>query len=278
LVVLVMLALAGPWLFPAAAPGGSSGVSPSPAHPFGTNSAGQDELAEAVNALRGTLWFGVIAAVVATVLGAVLGSLAGWLRIRGGGVVPRLVSALVVVASPLLAVLWFAASLSGMPWDGLAVALGLGLFGSGWAVRRTVRRVMRAAREPGYVEAARAFGASARRLVYQHVLPNSTDVVLTNFVVGLGQAMLLESAVSFLGLGIHVPDVTLGSLLLVNKPDIVPMPWLLWAPFALIVIGVVSACAVGDGLREARPSGASRASEAPRSSQSSRASRNGSPV
>lgn len=250
LVALVLLALLGPWLFPPGLTDRPLDVSPSLTHPFGINGAGRDELAEAVVALDATLRIGALAAVVTALLGTVLGSLAGWSRVRRDTVPTRLLALILAVAPTLLAAGWFVGTLSGPSPDGTTLAAALGVFCSGWAVRRTGRRVLRAARGQGHAEAARAFGASARRLVYQHVLPNSADVVLTNFVVGLGQAILLESTVSFLGFGVHAPEVSLGTLLFVNKPDLVPLPWLLWGPFGLIVVAVVSACVIGDGLRE----------------------------
>lgn len=252
LLVLAVLALVGPSVFPTGMTDTPLQVSPSLTHPFGINGAGRDELAEAVLALGGTLRTGTLAALVSTVLGTVLGSLTGWLGVRHDGWAPRLFSGLVTLGPPVLAAGWFVGTVGGPTPDANTLALVMGAFCAGWAIRRTARRARLAARGSGYVEAARAFGASARRLVYQHVLPNSADVVLTNFAVGLGQAVLLESTVSFLGYGIHTPDVSLGTLLFVNMPDLVPMPWLLWAPFLLIVVAVVSACVVGDGLREPR--------------------------
>lgn len=252
LLALVLLALVGPWLFPPGLTDHALEVGPSLAHPFGINGVGRDELAEAVLALGETLRIGALAALVTTALGTVFGALTAWLRVRRDTVAARLLSFLVTVTPTVLAVGWFVGTLPGPTPDGITLGVALGVFCSGSAVGRTSRRVQLVARGPGYVEAARALGASARRIVYQHALPNSADVVLTNLVVGLGQAVLLESALSFLGFGVHAPEVSLGTLLFVNKPDLVPMPWLLWGPFQLIAILVVSACVIGDGLREPR--------------------------
>jgi peptide/nickel transport system permease protein len=106
-------------------------------------------------------------------------------------------------------------------------------------------------REKEFVEAARALGASPGRIVFRHILPNTVDVIIVNATVTVAQAVLLESALSFIGLGVHRPSASLGLLINENRNEITTLPWLFWFPFVFIVLISLSVNFIGDGLRDA---------------------------
>ena len=106
-------------------------------------------------------------------------------------------------------------------------------------------------REKEFVEAALASGASTSRIVFRHILPNTIDVIIVNATITIAQAVLLESALSFVGLGVKRPDASLGLIINENKNELVTLPWLFWFPFVFIVLISLSVNFIGDGLRDA---------------------------
>jgi peptide/nickel transport system permease protein len=133
----------------------------------------------------------------------------------------------------------------------LTVALILALFTAWFAIARTIRGMVLSLREKEFVEAARALGASPGRIVFRHILPNTVDVIIVNATVTVAQAVLLESALSFIGLGVHRPSASLGLLINENRNEITTLPWLFWFPFLFIVLISLSVNFIGDGLRDA---------------------------
>lgn len=231
-------------------------VPPSGAHPLGTDRIGRDMLAGIISGTRFSLQIALVVALVATLLGVVLGALAGYLRGWVDSAVSRLVDLLLCIP-PLVvtAVLarnsfTFAPSApSGGNW--LTVALILALFTAWFAIARTIRGMVLSLREKEFVEAARALGASTPRIVFRHILPNTVDVIIVNATVTVAQAVLLESALSFIGLGVRRPSASLGLLINENRNEIATLPWLFWFPFLLIVLIGLSVNSIGDGLRDA---------------------------
>ena len=122
---------------------------------------------------------------------------------------------------------------------------------SWFPIARTMRGMVLSLREKEFVEAARALGASNSRIVFRHILPNTVDVIIVNATVTVAQAVLLESALSFIGLGVHRPDASLGLLINENKNELATLPWLFWFPFVFIVLISLSVNFIGDGLRDA---------------------------
>ena len=101
------------------------------------------------------------------------------------------------------------------------------------------------------VGAVSAAGASTSRIVFRHILPNTVDVIIVNATITIAGAVLLESALSFVGLGVKRPDASLGLLINENKNELVTLPWLFWFPFLFIVLISLSVNFIGDGLRDA---------------------------
>ncbi|HEX4723946.1 MAG TPA: ABC transporter permease, partial [Pseudonocardiaceae bacterium] len=233
--------------------GGGRYLAPSIDHPFGTDALAADSLAQV---LRGTQFSVIIAFVVAflsTAIGVVLGSLAGYFRGWVDSVFSRFTDlVLVIPALVLVGVLarnsGSATSGSGGNWYIIALFLGL----TGWtSVYRVIRGMTLSLREKEFVEAARALGGGVGRLVFRHILPNTLDVIIVNATIAVSQAVLAEAALSFIGLGVHPPNTSLGLLINVNDLEITLHPWLFWFPFVFIVL--ISLCAnfIGDGLRDA---------------------------
>lgn len=256
-VLLAAFAFLGPVLWTVGLEaGGAAKVAPGAAHPFGTDRIGHDMLASVISGTRYSLQIALVVALVATVLGVVLGALAGYLR----GWVDQAVSRLVdlVLCIPALVVTAVLArnsftvvpgQQSGSNW--LTVALILALTVAWLPVARTVRGMVLSLREKEFVEAAQAAGASTARIVFGHILPNTIDVVIVNATVTIAQAVLLESALSFIGLGVRRPDASLGLIINENKNELVTLPWLFWFPFLFIVLISLSVNFIGDGLRDA---------------------------
>ncbi|MGH3615569.1 MAG: ABC transporter permease [Pseudonocardia sp.] len=255
--LLLIFAFLGPLVWSEGLePGGEGKLAPGVAHPFGTDRIGRDMLASVISGTRYSLQIAIIVALVATALGVVLGALAGYLR----GWVDQAVSRLVdlVLCIPALVVTAVLArnsftvipgQQSGSNW--LTVALILALTVAWLPITRTIRGMVLSLREKEFVEAARASGASTSRVVFRHILPNTIDVIIVNATITIAQAVLLESALSFIGLGVKRPDASLGLIINENKNELVTLPWLFWFPFVFIVAISLSVNFIGDGLRDA---------------------------
>jgi peptide/nickel transport system permease protein len=255
--LLGLFAFAGPLVWTATLDaGGAAKLPPGPAHPFGTDRIGHDMLASVISGTRYSLQIAIVVALVATVLGVVLGALAGYLRGWVDQLVSRLVD-LVLCIPPLVVTAVLARNSftvvpgqqSGGNW--LTVALILALTVSWLPIARTIRGMVLSLREKEFVEAAQASGGTTARIVFRHILPNTIDVIIVNATVTIAQAVLLESALSFIGLGVRRPDASLGLLINENKNELVTLPWLFWFPFLFIVLISLSVNFIGDGLRDA---------------------------
>lgn len=231
-------------------------VDPSPAHPFGTDRTGFDMLASVISGTRLSLQIALVVALVATVTGVVLGALAGYLKGFVDATVSRVIDLLLCVPNLVITAVLARSSFTIAPsvqnqsnW--LTVALIIALFTSWFPIARTIRGMALSLREKEFVEAARALGASSGRIVFRHILPNTVDVIIVNATVTIAQAVLLESALSFIGLGVHRPEASLGLLINEHKNELATLPWLFWFPFAFIVLISLSVNFMGDGLRDA---------------------------
>jgi peptide/nickel transport system permease protein len=257
-VLLMLFAFGGPLLWTASRDAVYPGkVPPSASHPFGTDRTGYDMLASVISGTRFSLQIALVVAVVATALGVVLGALAGYLRGWVDGLIGRLIDLMLclppLVVAAVLARHTFAVGPSSAGGGGnwLTVALILALFTAWFPIARTIRGMVLSLREKEFVEAARALGASNARIVFRHILPNTVDVIIVNATVVVAQAVLLESALSFLKLGVQRPSASLGLLISENRNEIATLPWLFWLPFLFIVSISLSVNFIGDGLRDA---------------------------
>jgi peptide/nickel transport system permease protein len=230
---------------------------PSPAHPFGTDSAGHDLFAQVLRGTARSIEIALFVAVISTTLGALIGAVAGYYRGWTDSSLMRLVD--LVLTLPLYAVaalLGHQVGSGSHGWISIAVVLALLL----WApIARVVRGVTLSLRSRDYVEAARALGASDRWIIVRHILPNAGGTIIVNATVYVAVAILAETALSFVGFGVRAPDVSLGSLVASAQAATATRSWLFYYPGFVLILLVLSVNFIGDGLRDALdPSGGGR--------------------
>ena len=219
---------------------------PSLEHPFGTTRLGRDYLVRCLYGGRISLMVGLFATLVAVTVGTSLGALAGW----RGGLIDNFVMRGVdlMLAIPIFFVLLLLASYYGSSL--LMVALIIGL--SSWTdVCRLVRAEFLGLREKEFVEAARALGVPGIRIVLRHLLPNAASPLIVATTLGMARAIIVESALSYLGFGVQPPAVSWGSQLRTATGDLQAYPWLAIYPGLLLFFVVLSFNFLGDGLRDA---------------------------
>jgi peptide/nickel transport system permease protein len=228
---------------------------PSLNHPFGTGSLSDDTLAQVLRGTQFSIMIAIIVAIVATTIGVVLGAFAGYFRGWIDSVISRFVDLVLVIPSVVLAGVLARHAFSSPTGGGssgtwLVIALFLGV--TSWmSITRVIRGMVLSLREKEFVEAARALGGSVPRLVFRHILPNTLDVIIVNATITVSQAVLLEAALSFIGLGVRSPDTSLGLLINENKDELSLHPWLFIFPFLFIILISLTVNFIGDGLRDA---------------------------
>ena len=219
---------------------------PSQLHPFGTDDLGRDQLTRTLVGGQISLAVGVLAVILSLTVGVLLGATAGYF----GGVVDSLLMRFTeaVIAFPQLFILILLAVFFGTSFGTIVLIIGL----LRWMpVARLVRAVYLQQREREYVLAARALGASTHRLMWRHILPNAIGPVIVAATLGVGGAILTESALSFLGLGIQLPTPSWGNMLRISQTMLTTAPWLALAPGLFVFLTILSLSYVGDGLRDA---------------------------
>jgi peptide/nickel transport system permease protein len=219
---------------------------PSPRHMLGTDDLGRDILSRMIHGTRYSLLVGFVSAGLAILVGTLLGAIAGFY----GGWVDTLVMRLtdVMLCIPtfflILAVIAFVGT---SIWTVMAV-IGL----TGWmGVARLVRADFLSLKTRDYVLAARAAGAGNARLMLRHILPNALAPVLVAAVFGIAGAILTESSLSFLGLGVQPPTPSWGNILTAGKANLDIAPWLSTFPGIAILLAVMAYNLVGEGIRDA---------------------------
>ena len=219
---------------------------PSKPHPLGTDQLGRDVLSRMLYGARVSLAVGFVSVGIATLIGIALGAAAGY---HGGTIdamVMRLVDLMLVFPRffLLLAVLAF---LRPSIWT-IMVVIGL----TGWmSVARLVRAEFLSLREREFVLWSQSIGASAFRIIWRHILPNAMAPVLVAMTLGIPAAILTESGLSFLGLGVQPPHASWGNILNEGKDAIEIGWWLSAYPGAAILVTVLSYNLFGEGIRDA---------------------------
>jgi peptide/nickel transport system permease protein len=248
--VIVAAAVIGPFLLPdpLAQPDILAGsVPPGLGHPFGTDQLNRDILARVVAGARVSLSVALLAVVLSMTIGAMMGLVAGY----AGGVVDATIMRVVdgALAIPRLFMLLLLLAV----WERIPIlALVLLIGATGWfATSRLVRAEVLRLREESYVTAAEALGARASRVIFRHLLPNTLGPLLVAATLAVGDVILLEAGLSFLGLGIRPPTPSWGGMILDAKEVLVSAPWAGIFPGLAIVITVLSTNLVGDALRDA---------------------------
>jgi peptide/nickel transport system permease protein len=219
---------------------------PSSQHLLGTDPLGRDVLSRIIYGSQVSLKVGFVAVGLATLIGLLVGALAGYY----GGWVDQLLMRLVdlMLCFPtFFLILAVIAILEPSIWNIMAV-IGL----TSWmGVARLVRAEFLSLREREFVMAARALGASDARLIWRHLLPNALAPVMVSATLGVAGAILTESALSFLGLGVQPPTPSWGNILTAGKDNIEIAWWLSFFPGLAILITVMSYNLLGEGIREA---------------------------
>jgi peptide/nickel transport system permease protein len=212
-------------------------------HPLGTDKLGRDLLSQLVYGGRLTLLIGILGMLVAIVPGVLLGVLAGYRRGVFDLVVSRLVDALLALPFVLVAIAIIANR--GPSIGVLLIVLAL----TGWAqAARIVRAETLGLRERRFVLALRAAGSSDTRIVARHILPNLSGIIVVLATLQIGTAILIESALSYLGLGVPPPGITWGSILSSGKDVLQEAWWISTFPGIAITVVVLLVNLLGDAL------------------------------
>lgn len=216
-----------------------------PRHLLGADQLGRDLLSRSLFGLRLSLVIALLGAAAGLLVGAVVGFVAG----LAGGRTDSLLMGLVDVklSLPVALVALFVIAFAGRHLAVLVLVLGLAY----WAhVARLVRAQVLALRELLYIEAARAAGATQWRIAVCHLLPNIVSPLVVMVTLNVSNLMLLESALSFLGLGVQPPTATLGSMVGQGRDYLASAPWIALVPAVLIVLVSLAVMLLGDGLRD----------------------------
>jgi ABC-type dipeptide/oligopeptide/nickel transport system permease subunit len=223
--------------------------SPSWQHPMGTDDIGHDSLARVLRGAQKSVQVALMVAILATTLGAVIGAIAGYYRGWVDSGLMRFTDLVLTIPSfAILAVL--AATVADKAGNWFFVGLVLALLQ--WTyIARVVRGTFLSLREKEFVEAARALGASDTRIMFRHLLPNATGSIIVNATVTVAVAILIETSLSYLGLGIRAPDTSLGLLVSEGQQAATTRPWLFYFPGLVIIIIALTINFIGDGLRDA---------------------------
>jgi peptide/nickel transport system permease protein len=220
--------------------------SPSRAHLLGTDEAGRDILARLVYAGRVSLAVGVLAAAVAVIVGTALGAVAGFYGGWADTVIMRFTDALLSIPV-LFFVIALTVLLGANPYT-LVIVIGV----LSWMeLARILRANVLSLREMEFTEGARAIGVRGPTIIVRHILPNTVAPIIVAGTLGVGQAMLAEAAISYLGLGVQPPNPSWGNMLYNAQTYLWQAPTVALYPGLMIALTVLSINFVGDGLRDA---------------------------
>lgn len=222
---------------------------PSAAHPFGTDQMGRDMLGRVIYGARVSLSVGVLSVLVSLLIGILLGSISGYYSRWVDTVIMRITDIFLAFPYILFAILVMAVMPSATRGVIMLVAV-IGLLG--WSsFARLLRGSVLSAKENDYVLAGQALGASTWRLMFRHILPNAVAPVLVYATMSVGGAILTESALSFLGLGIQPPDISWGRMIDDGRSFLTTHPSLVLFPGLAILMTVLAFTLLGDGVRDA---------------------------
>jgi peptide/nickel transport system permease protein len=251
--VLVLLVFALSILAPVLAPYNPSTIDieniligPSFSHPLGTDDLGRDVLSRMLWGGRVSLEVGFIAISIATIIGIILGSLAGYY----GGWVDSIIMRAVDIMLSVPTIFLILAVIAVLEPSIINIMIVIGL--TSWMEpARLIRAEFISIKEREFVISARAIGASDSRIMLRHILPNGLSPILVSATMGVGAAILIESGLSFLGLGVQPPTPSWGSLLSSGKDNIEIAWWLSAFPGLAILLTVLGYNLLGEGIRDA---------------------------
>ena len=221
-------------------------AAPSFAHPLGTDLYSRDLLSRLLYGARISLLIGLLAVAISVSVGTSVGLVAGF----SGGVIDIVLMRIVDagLAIPKIFILLVVLAL----WEDVTVAVLIGILGfTGWfGVSRIARAEVLSAREREYVAAARALGAGPIRLIARHILPNIAAPIIVAATLGVGQIILVEAGLSYLGVGVPQPQPSWGNIIRDGQDLIRTAPWISTTAGLAIVLTVVAFSILGDGIRE----------------------------
>lgn len=221
-------------------------VGPSLAHPFGTDELGRDVLSRMLWGGRVSLKVGFVAVGIATLIGIILGSLAGFYSGWTDSIIMRSVDIMLSIPTIFLVL----AVIAILEPNIINIMIVIGL--TSWMEpARLIRAEFISLKEREFVVAARSIGAKDGRIMLRHILPNGLSPILVSATMGVGAAILVESGLSFLGLGVQPPTPSWGSLLSSGKDNIEIAWWLSVFPGLAILFTVLGYNLLGEGIRDA---------------------------
>ena len=224
-------------------------------HPFGTDEIGQDLLARMMRGIQRSTYISVLFVLIAGTVGITIGAIAGYFGKWVDNVLMRVVD--IILTIPILVAIIVIAANFPSSRSPIGIALFIALLG--WMdLSRIVRSTFLSLREREYVEAAHALGASNRRIILKHLVPNSLGQIIVWCTLGAAAAVITEAALSYLGYGVSGSDTSLGSLVAIGAQAAETRPWLFYFPGMALLIIVLSINLIGDGIRDAFDPSANR--------------------
>jgi peptide/nickel transport system permease protein len=215
-------------------------------HWFGTNALGQDLLAQTLRGMQKSMLIGVCVAMISTVIAATVGTVAGYFGGWRDRALMWIVDLMLVVPSFLLISIVVQRTKGDIVW--LIVLLAA----FSWMISsRIVRGMTMSLRDREFVAAARYMGVRHSRIIVRHILPNVASIIIIDTALNVGVAVLAETGLSFLGFGVQPPDVSLGTLIADGTKSATTFPWLFLFPAGVLVLIILCANLIGDGLRDA---------------------------
>ncbi|MCV7414640.1 ABC transporter permease [Mycolicibacterium litorale] len=226
---------------------------PTTDHWFGTNALGQDVFAQTLRGMQKSMLIGVAVAFISTIIAATVGAIAGYFGGWRDRALMWLVDLLLVVPSFILIAIVTPRTRD----SGTIMWLILLLAAFSWMISsRIVRGLTMSLRDREFVVAARYMGVPHWRIIVRHILPNVASILIIDTALNVGLAVLAETGLSFLGFGVQRPDVSLGTLIADGTGSVTTFPWVFLFPAGVLVLIVLCANLVGDGLRDALDPGA----------------------
>jgi peptide/nickel transport system permease protein len=220
---------------------------PSGEFPLGTTQVGKDMVSQILRGTQFSLLIALTVSILSTFVGVVLGAIAGYLRRFADSAVSRVTDLFLIIPQIAAAAILVKVFGSGS-W--YIVALVLASFG--WMqIARITRAEAMSLSQREFVDAARASGAGTFRIIFKHLVPNMVGSITVNATLAVAQAVLAEAALSFIGLGVQLPDTSLGRVILENYAQLQTRPALFFGPFIVLVLISLTINFIGDGLRDA---------------------------
>ena len=235
---------------------------PDTERPFGSDNVGRDIMARTIWGGQISLMIGIISMTISITLGTVVGLVAGYFGGWVDSLLMRIVEAMLAIPTLVLLlvlsrVLIDTAAGETVPFFGREIGLSIVAviviigFTSWMGLSRIVRSMVLTIKEQEFVSAARALGAGNTRIIFQHILPNCLAPIIVAATLGVGTAIIVEAALSFLGFGVQPPDASWGNIINLARNDVEDYWWVWFFPGAFIVTTVLSINFIGDGLRDA---------------------------